>query len=118
MVLGWVVLFVKLNKMIINPDEIFKRTLRKSQVFGRNSKIRMVMVFKIGRMFFIWRKGKKNILRTHAGGSSKSRARVWVGETIQYSDRDGRGNCAERHVLASLYWRKLKKVFGQNRACR
>lgn len=59
MVLGWIVLFGKLNKMIINPDEIFKRTLRKSQVFGRNSKIRMVMVFKIGGMFFIWRKGEK-----------------------------------------------------------
>lgn len=57
-------------------------------------------------------KGEKNVLRTHVGGSSKSRARVWVGETIQDSDRD------ERHALASLYWRKLKKVLGQNRACR
>lgn len=59
MVLGWIVLFGKLNKMIINTDEILKTTLRKSKVFGRNSKIKMVMVFKIGRMFFIWRKGKK-----------------------------------------------------------
>lgn len=63
-------------------------------------------------------KGEINVLRTHVGGSSKSRARVWVGEIIQDSDRDERGNCAERHALASMYWRKLKKVLGQNRACR
>lgn len=70
----------------------------------------MIMAFKIGRMFFIWRKRQE----LHSGDSTKHRARLWVGEAAQIRDKDGRGNCAEEHDLTSPNWRKLKKVLEQN----
>ena len=48
MVLDWIVLFGELHETIINQGEIFKGTLGKPHVFGRSSKIKKTMIFKMG----------------------------------------------------------------------
>lgn len=53
-------------------------------------------------------------IRNMLGTPIKSRARMQVGEAVQGRDRDRRGNCGEKPPN----WRMLKRVLGQNRACR
>lgn len=57
--------------------------------------------------------GTRNVLGICTGYSHKSRAGMLVGETVQVRDRDRR-SCGEK--LPNR--RKLKRVLGQNRACR